>query len=260
MKHTLKKITLSTALATVLLTSSLTAGSVGGFGGALEVTQWMRFGFDKLTKWPKELLELQNNLKKFQKWKDQMMAYKSLVGQIGRFPKQIKARFMNDLLQMKKAVEFGDALSFTAASFDKDFKKHFKDYEGWLELAEGGKHDFQKTYKELNEASRDTVQGAMKALKLQESDLKSDSSFMHAIHSRMKDAKGEKEMLLIANELAVHQTERMKALQKTMMTQINMQGEFLAKNNTEDIIKQAGRDAFMSKKVKINHNDNVPMP
>jgi hypothetical protein len=46
-------------------------------------------------------------------------------------------------------------------------------------------------------------------------------------------------MLLIANELAVHQTERMKSLQKTIMTQINMQGQYYAMKNEKDAFQVA---------------------
>jgi P-type conjugative transfer protein TrbJ len=256
----MKKIGLSLVTAVAILTSSLTAGSVAGTGGALEVTQWGKWMWEQGTKWPKELVELQNNLKKFQKWKEQMIAYKQLVNNIGQFPKQMKAQFMNELLQMKKAVEFGDAISYTAASFDKDFKNQFKGFDEWYKLAKGGNLDFQETYKQLNDTSRDTIQGAMKALQFQEKDLQSDASFMHAVHSKMSTAKGEKEMLLIANELAVHQTERMKALQKTIMTQINMEGQYYAKMNEESTLKDATFEAFKSKVVLPDSTDDKPMP
>jgi P-type conjugative transfer protein TrbJ len=254
----MKKITISTILAAAIMTTSLNAGSVGGFGGSLEVTQMGRWTWEQFTKWPKELTELQNNVKQFQKWKEQMIAYKQLVNNIGRFPKQMKAQFMNELLQMKKAVEFGDALSYTASSFDKDFKNQFKGFDEWYKLAKGGNLDFQATYKQLNDSSRDTIKGAMKALQFQEKDLQSDASFMHAVHSKMSTAKGEKEMLLIANELAVHQTERMKALQKTIMTQVNMQGEFYAAQNEEKELKRAATDAY-TKPIEINSGDDKPL-
>jgi P-type conjugative transfer protein TrbJ len=255
MKKTLKKIGLSTALAAILLTSSLNAGSVAGFGGSLEVTQWGKWIWEQTTKWPPELIELQNNVKKFNKWKDQMMAYKQLVNNIGSFPKQMKAKFINELGEMKKMIEFGDALSYTASSFDMDFKNEFKGFDEWLRLAKGGNLDFQGTYKQLSDTSRDTIKGAMKALQFQEKDLKSDASFMHAVHSKMKTAKGEKEMLLIANELAVHQTERMKSLQKTIMTQINMQGQYYAMKNEKSEVKQAAMEA-MRKPINSTSNSS----
>jgi P-type conjugative transfer protein TrbJ len=76
----------------------------------------------------------------------------------------------------------------------------------------------------------------------------------------MSTAKGEKEMLLIANELAVHQTERMKALQKTIMTQVNMQGEFYAAQNTKEEIKQAAKEAYLSDYENPSNTDDRPMP
>ncbi|MBA1421152.1 MAG: hypothetical protein FAF03_09980 [Epsilonproteobacteria bacterium] len=257
----MKKITISTILAAAIMTtSSLNAGSVGGFGGATEITQMRKWTWEQMTKWPKELVELQNNLKQFQKWKEQMIAYKQLVNNIGRFPKQMKAQFMNELLQMKKAVEFGDALSYTASSFDKDFKNQFKGFDEWLKLAKGGNLYFQETYKQLNDSSRDTIKGALKALQFQEKDLQGDASFMHAVHSKMSTTKGEKEMLLISNELAVHQTERMKALQKTIMTQVNMQGQYYAMQNEKKALKQAATKAYLSDYEKPSNVDDRPMP
>ena len=253
----MKKITISTILAAMLLTSTTQAGTLTG--GATVFQQIFDIGQNSVH-FAKQVEEMNRTYKQFVKWKEEMIAYKQLLNNLGSFPKNLKAQFMKELLQMKKAVEFGDALSYTAASFDQDFKSQFKGYDQWLKLAKGGDLDFQETYKQLNDTSRDTIKGAMKALQFQEKDLKSDASFMKAVHSKMSTAKGEKEMLLIANELAIHQAERIKSLQKTIMTQANMQGQYYAKKNEESTLKDATFEAFKSKVVLPDSTDNKPMP
>jgi P-type conjugative transfer protein TrbJ len=191
-------------------------------------------------------------LKQFQKWKEQMLAYKMMINNIGTFPKQIKARFMGELKAMKKAMEFGDALSYTAANYDRQFRETFKGYDKWLELAKGDNLDFTQTYQEFTNSTRDTVRAAMKVLNIQEQDLQSDAKFMHAIHSKLQTAQGEKELVLLANEISIHQTEQLKKLQKTIMTQANLQAEWIAHQNDQEAVRQVQIAAMHSDPIEEN--------
>jgi P-type conjugative transfer protein TrbJ len=238
MKTTIKKLGISVAAASMLFSTSANAGELGGFVGATEFTQILNNG-ELAVQTAKIAKQVAMQIKQFEKWKEQMLAYKMMINNIGTFPKQIKARFIGELKAMKKALEFGDAMSYTAANYDRRFRETFKGYDKWLELANGGNLDFTKTYQEFTNSTRDTVRAALKVLNIQEQDLQSDAKFMHAIHSKIQTAKGEKELVLLANEISIHQTEQLKKLQKTIMTQANLEAEWIAHQNDQEAARQA---------------------
>lgn len=245
MKNTFKKIGLSTLLAATLLTS-VNAGSVGGFGGSLETTQWARFGaetLDRANSYATQLNEYATQMLQYQtqltEWQRKIDGYQQLIQNIGHLPDQMKDQFLNNLVQLKQAVEFGNAVSYTSASYDQDFKNLFPGFDKYLTDSKNGNLDFQATYKQLNDSTRDTVNGALKSLQIQEQDMKDDETFMSTIRQKMSTAQGEEAVLAVANQLTLHQSEQMKKLQKTIMTQANMTGQYYAMQNEKKAFQEA---------------------
>ena len=266
MKTTMKKIGLSTVAATILMTS-LNAGSVGGFGGSLESTQWLRFGAetaDRANAYTKQLqqyaMQMQQYQQQVQQYVNQFQSYKMMLENIGKLPQQQWDQFSQSVLKLKDAVNFGEGINFAASSYDNDFSKLFKGYDKYLASAKDGSLNFGDTYKQLNKSTRDTVNGALKSLGLQAADMANDESTMRQLQALSSSATGQKAAIQAASEIALHQTHTLKKLQQTIMTQANMQGEFMAKQNEEKELKDAAFDAFKSNVVLPNNTDDKPMP
>jgi P-type conjugative transfer protein TrbJ len=67
---------------------------------------------------------------------------------------------------------------------------------------------------------------------------------MRQLQTLSSSAVGQKSAIQAANEIALHQTHQLKKLEQTIMTQANMQGEFIAKQNEEKALKDAMKDAM----------------
>jgi len=266
----MKKITISTVLAAALMTTSLNAGSVGGFGGSLETTQWARFGsetLDRANAYTKQLqqyaMQIQQYQQQVQQYVNQFNSYRMMLQNIGKLPQQQWDQFSQSIMGLKKSLDFGQSLNFTAASYDQDFSKLFKGYDQYLASAAGkttsqNAVDFQTQYKKLSTSTRDTVNGALKSLGLQAKDLENDEATMKQLQALSSSAVGQKAAIQAANEIALHQTHTLKKLQQTIMTQANMQGEYIAKQNEEKTLKKAATDAY-TKPIQVNTGDDKPL-
>jgi len=246
MKNTMKKLGLSAAAAAMLFTTSANAGSVGGFGGSLEITQdaqWAADIGDRAISYSKQLQQYATQVMQYQQqiqqYVNQFQSYRMMLQNIGQLPEAQWRQFQNSVMQLKHAVEFGQSISYTAANFDQNFRNTFKGFDQYLQKAQGGNLDFTSEYKNMYQSTKDTVQGALKSLNLQEQDLQSDEAVMAALQRQSQSAVGQLSAVQAANQIALHQTTQMKKLQKTIMTQANMQAEWIAHQNDKEAARQA---------------------
>ena len=261
----MKKITISTILAAAIMTTSLNAGAAAG--GASEWTQILQFGsdvVDRASSYTQQLedyaMQLQQYEQQVQQYVNQYNSYKMMLQNIGKLPQAQWDQFSQSIMGLKKSLDFGQSLNFTASSYDQDFSKLFKGYDQYLASAKNGSLNFSDTYKQLNKSTRDTVNGSLKALKLRADDLQSDEATMRQLQNLSSSAAGQKAAIQAANEIALHQTHQLKKLEETIMTQANMQGEFMAKQNEEKALKQAATEAYLSDYEKPSNTDDRPMP
>ena len=263
--NTIKKIGLSTTLAAMLLSTSLNAGAAAG--GASEWTQILQFGsdvVDRASSYTQQLedyaMQLQQYEQQVQQYVNQYKSYEMMLRNIGQLPQQQWDQFSQSVLKLKDAVNFGEGINFAASSYNNDFSKLFKGYDQYLASAKDGSLNFGDTYKQLNQSTRDTVNGAMKSLGLQANDMANDEATMRQLQNLSSSAAGQKAAIQAASEIALHQTHTLKKLQQTIMTQANMQGEFMAKQNEEKALKQAATEAYLSDYEEPSHTDDRPLP
>ena len=261
----MKKITISTILAAAIMTTSLNAGAAAG--GASEWTQILQFGsdvVDRASSYTQQLedyaMQLQQYEQQVQQYVNQYNSYKMMLQNIGQLPQQQWDQFSQSVLKLKDAVNFGEGINFAASSYNNDFGKLFKGYDQYLASAKNGSLNFGDTYKQLNKSTRDTINGALKNLGFQASDMANDEATMRQLQALSSSASGQKAAIQAASEIALHQTHILKKLQQTIMTQANMQGEYMAKQNEEKELKDAAFDAFKSNVELPDNTDDKPMP
>ncbi len=271
MKNTFKKIGLSTLLAATLFTSAH-SGSVGGFGGSLETTQWARFGaetLDRANEYGQMLqdaaLQAQQYQQQIQQYVNQYQSYAQMLENIGQLPQAQWDQFSQSITGLKNSLDFGQSLSFAASSYNTDFNNLFPGYDKYLAAAAGkttqqNAYDFNNQYKQINTSTRDTVNGALQALNVRAEDMVTDEGTMRTLSNLSTSAAGQKAAIQAANEIALHQTHQLKKLEQTIMTQANMQGEFMAAQNEEKDLKKAMRDAAVQKLDTTSSNSQTKLP
>ena len=262
MKHTLKIFGISAA-AVMLATTSVDAGP-SDFAGALEITQDLQWAADvadraasyttQLNQYATQLLEWQNQ---WEAWQRKIIGLEMMVQNIGQLPENMKNQFINMAVQMKNQLEQGQAIAYTAANLDQRFRSTFKGFDEYLEQALGGNLNFTEEYKAMYQSTKDTSLNALKTLGIQEQDLQNDQVFMSKLRTAMNTAQGTEAAVAVANQLTYHQTESLQKLQKTIMTQANMQAQFMAKRNEQEALIKANNEAWAkSRSMDANPNDD----
>jgi len=246
MKTTMKKLGLSTVCAAMLFTTSANAGSVGGFGGSLEITQdaqWAADIGDRAISYSKQLQQYATQLQQYytqlQEWQRKIQGLQMMVQNIGQLPENMKNQFLNMAQQMKQSMEQGQAIAYTAANINQRFERSFKGYDQYLQQALNGNLDFSSEYQNIYKTTKDTALNALKTLGIQERDLQNDQRFMQRLRTAMNTAQGTEAAIAVANQLAYHQTQSIQKLQKTVMTQSNLQAEWIAHQNDQEAARQA---------------------
>ncbi len=258
MKTTIKKFGISAAAAAMLFTTSANAGSIGGFGAATEWTQLLNNG-ELAAQTAKIASQLNMQIQQFQKWQREIMSIKMMAQNIGQLPENMKNQFLNMAQQMKRTMEQGQALSYTAANIDQKFNQIFRGYEQFLTQNGATAQSFQAAYKTIYQSTRDTALNALKTLGIQERDLQNDQDFMSKLRTAMNTAEGTESAIAVANQLAYHQTQSLQKLQKTIMTQANMQAEYIAAQNQEDQMGRASVESFAKEPDDTHSDDRSPI-
>ena len=207
--------------------------------------------------------------KQFERWKsrlrylkNQFKSYEMMLANIKKLPKTQWKEFETSLKDMKKALKFQNNVSYTASEWESNFKKTFKGFDSYYQKAMGGKKliDFGKEYKTIHKQTNDTVHSALKALGVQDENMKTDEDTLQELEDLSQGSKGQLQAIQAANTIATQQIHSIKRLQKTMMTQVQLQAQYIAAQNEEKMILSAASKAFKDKRETVNHSDDKPMP
>jgi len=245
MKKILNKIGLSTALTTILLTSSVNAGGAvsGGASEWTQIAQMVADGVDRANQYTAQLREYATQVQQYQQqimqYRNQFDSYKNMLQNIGQLPQQQWDQFSQSVLKLRETVNFGEGINFAANSYNSDFNNLFKGYDNYLEDAKSGNVDFTNTYKQLRTSTRDSINGALKSLGLQANDMQNDEATMRQLQNLSQSATGQLGAIQAANAIATHQTHTFKKLQQTIMSQANLQAQFMLAENEKVEIEKA---------------------
>jgi P-type conjugative transfer protein TrbJ len=242
----MKKITIKILLLFALSQQAQSA-SMGNVatGFSSEVTQLAQFAADGVAYGLDYAEQVAQYAKLVETYNNQFRSYKLMLQNISQLSPRQWNEFRQSVLGLKQALEFGDGVSYTMANYNQQFSKLFKGYNHYLNQAQNDTLNFTTTYQQFNTSTRDTLNGALKSLNLQASDMQSDEATMLYLQQKSLSAAGQKAAIQAASQIALHQTHQLKELRNTIMTQINLQSEFMLTKNE----KQAFQEAISKNKV-----------
>lgn len=233
--------TKSLILAALLLAANPMTVSAGGGGiaGASEPTQILN-NVELVLQYEKQVEQYATQL---QSLTNHIQQTQMMIQNLQMLPATMWQKFANDVLALKNIVQQGQAVSFAAANLDSQFASMYKgysNYESSAALALGNRNTtFAGQYRTLNASTRDNVNGALKALNTQMNALTTDEATMNLLQAQSQSADGQLKAVQAANEIALHQTDAIKKLQYTLMTQASTQAQWIATQNDQQTAKRA---------------------
>jgi P-type conjugative transfer protein TrbJ len=247
----MQKISIQLLLLISLSQQAQTASVANVYTGfSSEVTQMAQFAADGVAYALDYIEQVAQYKKLVETYKNQFKSYKLMLQNIDQLSPRQWNEFTQSVIGLKQALEFGEGMSYTMANYDQEFSKLFKGYNHYLTQAQNENTDFIGTYGKLNKRTRDMANAALKSLGLQASDMQSDEATMQYLQSLSTSSKGQKSAIQAASQIALHQTHTLKKLQQTMMTQVNLQGQYMLESSEKKSFQEAISHTKATKGIK----------
>lgn len=232
MKILIKKITISTALATMLLTTGLNAsGAIAGATEPTQIAQMVADGVDRALSYSEDLTQTMQ----------QLYQLNTMRKNLKKLSPRDWLNFIGQVDKLKEIVDFQESITYAAANYEAKFK----DYASFKQMASGktSVRDYERMYKELNQGTRDTVQASLKQLNLSMKEMQDDDAVMDKLKSFSKSAVGQKAAMEAASQIGLHSINQLKQIQKVMMANTQLHASFIAKQNAKQEMKDAAAAA-----------------
>jgi type IV secretion system protein TrbJ len=230
-------MSLSIPLAAILLPkNSYATGLIAGATEFTQITNMVQLIMQYATQieqYAAQVESLQNHIQQTQ----------MMIQNLRNLPAGVWNKFSSDVLALKNIVQQGQAVSFAAANIDTQFASVYKGYSNYESSAAQSLGDrattFAQQYKLLNTSTRDSTNGALKALNTQMNAMSTDEGVMNMLQNQSRSADGQLKAVQAANEIAIHQTDTLKKLQYTLMTQASTQAAYQAAQNEKETAQRA---------------------
>src|SRR5260370_10322825 len=195
------------------------AGGVGVF--ATEPTQLLN-----------NIQLLKQSFTQLQQLQTQLQQYENMVRNSTVAPTQVFGDVMNDLNRLAQVVQTGQALSYSMANLDSQFRTTFPGY------TLPGNGNFAHQYKNCSQATLDTQRSTLAAAGLQGSQLQSEQSVLDALQQMSRSSSGRLEAIQIGNQISEQQVEQLMKLRQLMIADLQSKQAFHAAQVQKDIDNQ----------------------
>ena len=236
MKHLINIVAIITLLSPNLHSAS--AGNIAT-GISSEVTQLAQFAADGVAYGLDYAQQLQQYANMVERYRNQFESYRLMLQNIAKLSPRQWDEFSQSVIQLKHALEFGEGMAYTMANYEQQFTQLFKGYDHYLQAAQSERIDFINTYIKLNQSTQDMADGAIRSLGLQAQDMQSDEATMLQLQQLSVSSAGQKSAIQAASQIALHQTHTLKKLHQTVMTQVNLQAQYMLESSEKKAFQEA---------------------
>ena len=230
-----KLIQLNISLSLVFAVTVQAGG--GGITGATEMTQLANNG-ELVASVAQEAQILQKNIEQYQ------LMFKNFQ----TLPDFIKTGAAQDLAQLAKVVDYGQALAYSSAGLEGSFNGVYKGFDYYKNLSGTQAKNVQlQKYVDWAKSSQDSVLGALKAANMQSSQFGSETATLDEIKSQMATAQGANQIMQVGGQIAAAQVEQLQKLRELQMAQMQMQGAAIAADADQKAAEQAALERSKQK-------------
>jgi P-type conjugative transfer protein TrbJ len=239
-----------TALAfglSLVLATQVSAGGGGGLGGgATEPTQILNnieLGIisaqevqavaQRVTQIANQAIQIANQIQQIQ----------NMVQNTLNIPNQVWGQIQQEIAPLMQVVQQGQAIAYTMANVGQQFQARFPDYNNWMG-ANFGAQNFMQSYRGWYTTQRDAISGALQVANLQAGQFQNENQVMAQLNAMGNNAQGRMQALQVGAQIANQQVQQMQKLRQLVMSQMNMQANYMAAEASKDAAKQARAERF----------------
>lgn len=227
----MKKIALATLL--LLPFNSATAGSVGGVGGALEVTQLLSL-MQQVQQTTKMIKEIQNSANLLREVRNQAETLKRYNWGDAK----------GELIKLNRMVRQGQALAYSARDLEHKFNSKFKGYREYVNKSKGDSDYYKKLYMNWSQTGLDTIRSTLLSANIQAEMLDDESALIKKLTQASQSHTSQVQAIQVGHQIAAQQIAQLQKLRQLLMAQNQTQTTFQAIQNDKAAYQQSRRDAL----------------
>jgi P-type conjugative transfer protein TrbJ len=197
------------------------AGSVAGTGGATEITQIL------------------NNTELLSQTVQQVKMVEIQLQQALTNPNTPWSQTMQSLQNLRSAVQQGQAIGYSLASVEQNFKNTYQGYTRSKDMI----GDFIR----WNNATRDSISGALRAAGTTADQIATEDGMIDRLRMMGQSAQGQMQAAQVGNAISVEMVQQLRQLRQLQAAQMQAHNTFLAGQNQEAATNKAAEQAFLQR-------------
>lgn len=210
----------------IIATAPAAAGVVANV--ATETTQLLNYG---------QLLA--QYIRQSEQLAQEILQLQEMVRNGKALPNQIFGSVMSDLTQLASIVQGGQALAYSMANLDSEFRSRFPGY-GYKTGA------YYQDYRVWSQTSLDTTLGTLRAAGLQGQQLQSEQSVLAALRTMAMSANGRMQAIEVGNQLSEQTVEQLMKLRQLMLADLQSKQAFQAAQIQSEARGHAATEQFFN--------------
>ena len=155
-------------------------------------------------------------------------------------PYQTFSGVMPAIAQLHSMVETGQALAYSMANIDGQFRSTFPGYASF------SPNQWYRNYQTWSNRSLDTTLGTLKAAGLQASQMTSEGEVLGQLRVMAETADGRLLALQVSNQIAHEQVDQLMKLRQLMLADLQSKQAYQAMMIQQDATKQAAAERFFT--------------
>ena len=179
--------------------------------------------------------------KQVQMLQNDMLRYSDMLKHGKPLPTQSFGTVTQDLQQLARIVQNGQALAYSMANLDVQFRNTFKGYNQAFSPTA-----FYKNYQQWSQTSLDTTHGTLKAMGMQGAQLQSEQTLLASLHKLMQTPIGRMQAIQIGSDLSEQQVEQLMKLRQLMILDLQSKQAFQAEQIQKEQADVAAQQKFFN--------------
>jgi len=202
--------------------------------GSTEVTQLLNHA-ELVSQYIRQGLQLQEALKQTA----------DMIENSEIFTSQVFGPIMSDINALSDIVQGGQALAYSLANLDTQFRNRFRGYAY-------NPRSYYTDYRNWSQTSLDTTRSTLRAAGLQSQQLQNEQSVMSGVRQMALSAEGRMKALQVANQIAEQEVQQLMKLRELMLVDLQSKEAYQA----HEVQKEAATEAAAEQFFRYSHQNS----
>ena len=194
----------------------------------------------EITQLANKLQLLLSYIRQGQQLAGELQMLEDMLKQSRVLPYQAFSGVMPAIAQLHSMVQTGQALAYSMANIDGQFRSTFPGYASF------SPNQWYRNYQTWSNRSLDTTLGTLKAAGLQASQMTSEGEVLDHLRVMAESADGRLLALQVSNQIAHEQVDQLMKLRQLMLADLQSKQAYQALMIQQDATKQAAAERFFT--------------